>query len=120
MFCDIQALADIDAKVPVCMRIQACTLLRNGDCASGQSCMIVNDSGDTACVDTGPRREGASCEVDNCAQGLTCLGQVGSRECFRLCRVDGNDCDITQVCATNTLFTTPSVGVCQARTSRRN
>lgn len=112
-FCDVQPLVDVNHKAPVCMPLKRCTLLGTGECSATESCAVVTESGDTGCVTIGDGQVGASCDEDHCAAKLTCLGQVGSRKCFKLCNVSGNDCPSPQTCETSTVFKNPAYGICQ-------
>ncbi|MDB5212566.1 MAG: hypothetical protein JWO86_493 [Myxococcaceae bacterium] len=112
-FCDVQDLVDVNQKVPVCMPLKHCKLLGTGECNANESCAVVTESGDTGCVAVGEKQVGASCDVDHCAAGLTCLGTAGSRQCFKLCRVSSSECGTSQICATSTVFKDPNFGICQ-------
>jgi hypothetical protein len=112
-FCDVQPLVDVNQKAPVCMPLKRCKLLGTGECTTTESCAVVTESGDTGCVAIGDQQVGASCDEDHCAAELTCLGQPGSRKCFKLCRMSGSDCDVSQICATSTVFKDPTFGICQ-------
>lgn len=112
-FCDVQALSDVNQKAPVCMPLKRCKLLGTGECAANESCAIVTESGDTGCVAIGDRQVGASCDDDHCAAKLTCLGQPGSRKCYKLCKMTASDCESSQICATSTVFKDPTFGICQ-------
>jgi hypothetical protein len=111
-FCDVQDLVDAK-KAPVCMPLKHCELLGTGECNANESCAVVTESGDTGCVSVGEKQVGASCDVDHCAAGLTCLGTAGSRQCFKLCKVSSSECGSVQVCATSTVFKDPNFGICQ-------
>lgn len=112
-FCDVQKLQTGGAKVPVCMPIKTCKLFLQGECADTETCGIVAEDGTTGCVANGAARAGESCDQEHCNVGLTCLGQPGSRKCYQLCRTKGSpSCGPTQVCQTSTIFSDPTVGVC--------
>jgi len=112
-FCDVQSLVDVNQKAPVCMPLKRCKLLGSGECALNESCAVVTESGDTGCVTVGEQQVGAACDADHCAANLTCLGKAGARKCFKLCKVNSNDCGTAQVCATSTVFKDPNFGICQ-------
>lgn len=112
-FCDVQSLVDVNQKAPVCMPLKRCKLLGTGECAANESCAVVTESGDTGCVAIGDAQVGAACDADHCASSLTCLGKAGARKCFKLCRVNSNDCESSQICATSTVFKDPNFGICQ-------
>lgn len=112
-FCDVQPLVDVNQKAPVCMPLKRCTLLSTGECNANESCAVVTEMGDTGCVAIGDQQVGASCDEDHCAAKLTCLGQPGSRKCFKLCKVNTSDCGPAQVCTTSTVFKDPDFGICQ-------
>ena len=111
-FCDVQSLVDVHQKAPVCLPIKQCKLLGTGECASNESCAVVTESGDTGCVAVGVQQVGASCDDDHCAAQLTCLGQPGSRKCYKLCKVSSSDCGTSMVCETSTVFKDPTFGTC--------
>lgn len=113
-FCDVQKLHGGTTKAPVCMPIKTCKLFLAGECADNETCGVVTDDGTTGCVANGLALEGDKCDVDHCNVGLTCLGQTGSRKCFRLCRTTkaGPACGQTQICKTSTIFDDPAIGVC--------
>ena len=112
-FCDVQSLVDVNQKAPVCMPLKRCKLLGSGECAVNETCAVVTEGGDTGCVTVGEQQVGAACDADHCAADLTCLGKAGARKCFKLCKVNSNDCGATQICATSTVFKDPSFGICQ-------
>lgn len=123
-FCDVRKVvrseaAPIDSPLlaPVCMPIKTCTLLKEGECADGETCAIVNDKGSTGCVPTDgdiSAKEKQSCEKKHCAAGLTCLGTPGDRTCYKLCKTGGQDCATGQVCTTGSAFVDTSYGVCKS------
>lgn len=112
-FCDVQDLAEFTQKAPVCMPLKRCMLLGTGECSADESCAVVTESGDTGCVRIGAQQVGASCDEGHCAAKLTCLGQPGSRKCYKLCKVSSSECGSSQVCATSTVFKDPNFGICQ-------
>ena len=112
-FCDIQNLVDVNDPAPVCMPLKRCKLLGTGECALTETCAVVTENGDTGCIATGEQQVGASCDDAHCAAKLTCLGQPGSRKCYKLCKVGGSDCGTMQICATSTSFKDPNFGICQ-------
>jgi hypothetical protein len=112
-FCDVQNLVDYSEKVPVCMPLKRCKLLGTGECTQNETCAVVTESGDTGCVTIGPQQVGAACDDDHCAANLTCVGKPGTRKCYKLCKVNSNDCGAAQVCTTSTVFKDPNFGICQ-------
>lgn len=112
-FCDIQSLVDVNQKAPVCMPLKRCKLLGSGECTTNETCAVVTESGDTGCVALGEQQVGASCDDQHCAATLTCLGQPGSRKCYKLCKVGASECGSSQVCRTSTVFKDPAFGTCQ-------
>jgi hypothetical protein len=112
-FCDVQPLVDVNQKAPVCMPLKRCTLLGAGECTTNETCAVVTETGDSGCVTIGDKQVGASCDEDHCAAKLTCIGQPGSRKCFKLCQVNASDCGPALVCATSTIFKDPDFGICQ-------
>ncbi len=118
-FCDTQTTpsTNTDAPsllVPVCAPVRACKLL-GANCDADQTCAVVKQDGTTSCVQTGAAKAGDDCERAQCGADLTCLGQVGSRKCYRLCLVaDGRACDKGQTCrGTAPLFKDATIGVCE-------
>lgn len=113
-FCDVQKLVDTSEHAPVCMPLKPCTLLATDQCAVDETCAVVTPGGATGCVSVGKAKAGDACDQSHCAAGLTCIGQVGTRRCYQLCKV-GQDatCADGQVCKTSTVFSDPSFGVCQ-------
>lgn len=111
-FCDVGELFGAEAQAPVCTPVRRCTLLAPGECGAQETCSVVDESGTTSCVKIGPARAGESCESARCAAGLACLGAVGNRACFTLCRMGGT-CPSGTACRTSTLFPDASYGVCQ-------
>ena len=133
-FCDVQSMASGGLDVPVCMPVSSCTLLAPMDagaapgmCAANETCAVVKDDGTTSCVRVGVAQMGDGCEGDapqasadtggdpyHCAAGLTCLGAVGSRTCFKLCSVALPSCPTGTTCTSSAqLFTDATVGICQ-------
>ena len=112
-FCDVQSLADVPQKAPVCMPLKRCNrLLAVGECSATESCTVVTEAGDTGCVAIGDKQVGQSCDESHCAAKLTCLGQPGSRKCFKLCKVSASDCPNAQSCITSAAFKDMDFGVC--------
>lgn len=111
-FCDVGELFGADSHAPVCTPVRRCTLLAPGECGAQETCSVVDESGTTSCVKVGPARAGEACESTHCATGLACLGAVGNRTCFTLCRMGGT-CPSGTTCRTSTLFPDASYGVCQ-------
>jgi len=119
-FCDVQKVLDPNTdKAPVCMPLKKCTLLKPGGCIDNETCAVVTEKGDTGCVVTGTVLVGQSCDVDHCAIGLTCLGNPGDRRCYKLCRIDGNQCDAPEKCMTGAVFQDTSFGVCRELNNSR-
>lgn len=113
-FCDVQTLVDFpDHKAPVCMPLKSCTLLAKDDCGASETCAVVTEKGETGCVPVGPAKADEACDTNHCARNLTCLGSVGDRRCYELCRIDGNDCDPTKKCVTGSVFKDTAFGVCR-------
>ncbi len=117
-FCDIQPVADVGAvRVPVCEPVKSCKLLSSMGCADGETCAIVNDDdGTTSCVTVGTAQVGQACEITHCAADLTCLGQPGSRKCYKLCSKSNTayGCPTDEQCKGSApLFKDSTVGVCQ-------
>jgi hypothetical protein len=114
-FCDIQATAESNLKVPVCSPVSPCKLLTPNACPEGETCTVVTDDGVTSCVTIGPALVGQACDTSHCADGLTCLGRPGTRECYKLCRLGyPQDCDYGSKCTGSAqLFSDPSDGICQ-------
>jgi hypothetical protein len=94
-----------------------------GRCAQGnETCAVVlvglvSDSVPAAsCVQAGMAGVGASCEVDHCAPGLTCIGSWGNKICYTLCDTTdaSSECVGSQVCSGGLpLFPDPTTGVCK-------
>jgi hypothetical protein len=116
-FCDLQAIARPggNQNVPVCVPLKSCKLLADGQCAATETCAVVTDDGVTGCVHVGGAKAGDSCDRDDCAANLTCLGSVGDRRCYQLCHVEGADCASNELCTTAALFQDMSFGVCRSQ-----
>lgn len=119
-FCDIMKVHGTqNQRVPVCNAIQPCTLGGTNACPADQTCAIANDTGATTCVTVGPAQAGEACDTTHCAHGLTCLGQPGARQCYRLCSksADGSSamgCPAGERCqGAAPLFSDPDIGVCR-------
>ncbi|MDF2694227.1 MAG: hypothetical protein K0S65_2610 [Labilithrix sp.] len=115
-FCDIRTLVDPNLAqhmAPVCMPIKTCRLLREGECGDKETCAVVTEKGDTGCVPRGDAKAGESCDNVHCDENLTCLGSPGDRRCYKLCRVDGADCNPMMTCTTGSVFQDTTFGVCK-------
>lgn len=120
-FCDVQKVVRSVASptplvAPVCMPIKKCTLLKDGDCSSVETCAIVNDKGATGCVPIEKDQvEDHSCEKQHCAAGYTCLGSPGDRTCYKLCKTTGGgqECGEDYACTTSSAFLDTTFGVCK-------
>jgi hypothetical protein len=113
-FCDVGKVASLDPHmIPVCMPVKACKLLQAADCGDKETCAIVTDDGVTSCVPRGDAKVGDPCDETHCDANLTCLGNPGDRHCYKLCRVDGNDCGPMETCTTGSVFQDTSFGVCK-------
>jgi len=126
-FCDFQSpVEQQDVSVPVCMPVRECTLLKqpSTDCQVGETCAIVEadyngdgvvDEGVTSCEAIGPGQVGDGCETAHCGRDLVCLGQTGSRTCYRLCEKTGNanTCNADEKCKGSApIFKDPNIGYC--------
>jgi hypothetical protein len=101
-------------KVPVCIGVKSCELLVEGHCAMGETCAVVKPDGTTSCVAVGAAEVHQSCDREHCAAGLVCLGALGKRMCYQLCRTDKSECSPGFKCrAKEPLFPNPSVGICE-------
>lgn len=117
-FCDVQRLSGTSLSAPVCMPVKPCKLLAQGQCASAETCAIVNPEGDTGCVESGPASAGDACDTVHCAAGLGCIGQPGAKRCYQLCKVNApGSCPAGTSCQTTSLFKEPAFGVCKKLTS---
>lgn len=101
-FCDVaQEHASSGAKVPVCMVVQPCSPLTNGQCGTGSTCTIVEINGGSNFVATcdalGTAKLGESCETAHCAEGFACIGAIGQRQCQELCNSQ-NPCPSNSTC----------------------
>lgn len=113
--CDKLPITDSQLLVPVCIPVRACKLLAKSGCPEGETCAIVDQSdGRTSCVATGTAGIGESCELANCAAGLTCLGAPDERTCFKLCsKSRAGDCPADYKCkGAAPLFQDADQGVC--------
>jgi hypothetical protein len=124
-FCDKETVVGGLAAVPVCVTRSpspavdggvTCQLLEDSTCGGSFDCQVVNaDTGQVACVAAGTATAGQSCELTNCAKGLSCVaGYFPDRSCAQLCDLDNNDCPSGQYCAANAALssTNARVGVC--------
>jgi hypothetical protein len=113
-YCDIGKVARLDPYViPVCMPVKACKLLHEADCSDKETCAVVSEAGVTSCVPRGDAKVGAPCDATHCDANLNCLGSPGDRHCYKLCRLDGNDCAPMETCTTGSVFQDTSFGVCK-------
>ncbi len=120
-FCDATRMADRNARIPVCMPVKGCRLLAQEQCSESETCAVVRESdGTTGCVEIGSAQVGDPCDVEHCATGLTCLGQVGARTCYQLCSDTGASCPTGQECTlAPPAFSQMGIGVCVEVTSQR-
>jgi hypothetical protein len=129
-FCDVQSevasgVDEAGVVVPVCMPVTPCALPGEsadaGGCGvQGRGCavVLVGTATDLApaasCVDTGAAGVGESCDVEHCADGLTCIGSWGNGICYMLCDAAVPTCPAGQVCSGGLpLFPDPLTGVCK-------
>jgi len=115
-FCDIQPTSGSpNLNIPVCSPVEACRLLVEGSCPAGKTCGVVDNDGTTSCMNAGPARAGQECERSRCIEGHTCLGQPGTRQCFKLCHVNAaGECGAGERCKGSVqLFSDPSIGICE-------
>ncbi len=113
--CDKQTIAGEQTIVPVCAPIHPCQLLTAKACPDNETCAIADQrDGRTSCVTIGSASVGEACEYTNCGAGLACLGQEGSRSCFKLCvKSKMGECPTDTKCKGSApLFTDPEQGVC--------
>ncbi len=113
-FCDVQFTRDSSLKVPVCMPVKSCELLKAGACTPGETCAVVReDDGTTGCVEIGPALVGQSCDEVHCGEGLTCLGKAGARRCLKLCKDGVASCAPGERCLSSPpTFKDSGLGVC--------
>ena len=70
-FCDVQTLADVSQKAPVCMPLKRCNkLLGVSECGATETCTVVTEGGDTGCVVVGDKQVGDSCDDAHCGAKL--------------------------------------------------
>lgn len=89
-----------------------CDVVHQTGCASGQSCLLRDDSGSTFCADAGSQPVGAACDSEQCVPGAQCLAVEGSNT-----RVCTSFCDPSSTrfgCVCHGLSIASNVGVCEA------
>ncbi len=124
-YCHIQPTIGGAVAVPVCVPTAPhtaadggapCTLLDDSTCGAGLTCQVVNvSSGQLACVTAGTATAGQSCDVMNCAAGLSCLaGTFPYRTCAQLCDQEYDQCPAGQTCMSNPVLSSvdAQIGVC--------
>ena len=121
-YCDPARKANGESRIPACLPIRSCRLLGRDECPQDQTCAVVRETdGSTGCVEAGTAQVGAPCDVDHCAAGLTCLGQVGTRTCFQLCSDAGAPCPQGQACEWSPpTFREAGLGVCTESVGQRS
>jgi len=112
----ICALSSSDFLPGLCVLPSSCNVLEN-DCPTPFFCTIVNDLGDTACVNPGPAQPGEPCDLFRpCVAGQFCDNQgEGNRVCRHTCNlVNTISCPTGGIC-TDMHWDTglPDVGVCK-------
>ncbi len=113
-FCDITPQAGTLLPIPVCTPVRGCELLKDS-CGMGESCAVVGD-GVTSCTKIGTAQAGQSCDEEHCAENLSCLGNVGSRKCYKLCALAAPaSCGAGLTCKAFGLVKDPTVGICAAK-----
>lgn len=120
-FCDPAQRAEDGARIPACLPIKACRLLGKDECSKSETCAVVREiDGSTGCVEIGDAQVGQACDVEHCAAGLTCLGQVGARTCFQLCSDTGVACPVGQECTwAPPAFREAGLGICTEASTQR-
>lgn len=120
-FCDPTRRVDDASRVPACLPIKSCRLLGKDECGKNETCAVVREiDGSTGCVEIGNAVVGESCDVEHCAAGLTCLGQVGTRTCFQLCSDSGAACPTGQECTwAPPAFREAGLGICTGASTQR-
>ena len=105
-----------DLNVPVCLRVDNCTLLMPNACPNGKACVVVGSEGETTCLVPGSRKVGESCdETTLCSEGLLCAKV--SNECVKICRVAAGSSDCpTGTCQGGNRSLPDGFGVCVGQT----
>lgn len=117
MYCAIGAA--LGTKVPVCVPVTACQLLTMSACPSGETCSVVRTDGTTSCIPVGPQLVGEGCDRDNCAAGLSCIGNAGARKCYKLCReAAAEDCGAGERCVGGPPLFKEGFGLCAPAAGR--
>ena len=121
-YCDPARRTADESRVPACLPIHTCRLLGLDECAIDQTCAVVRESdGSTGCVEIGTAVVGEACDVEHCALGLTCLGQIGTRTCFQLCSASGSPCPTGQECTWSPpTFREAGLGICSDTTGKHS
>jgi alpha-tubulin suppressor-like RCC1 family protein len=89
-----------------------CDLLDPGSCPEGQSCLLVDDSGQTFCADDGPLTEGSACETEQCVAGAQCLRLDGDNPGPGTCRRFCDPVAAPPGCFCRSLAFSENIGVC--------
>lgn len=114
-FCDIQPLAlQSQQVVPVCQPVTPCNL-QTQDCGQGQTCAIVESSGNliTSCVAVGPGQVGDPCDAQHCGPNLQCIG-APMPTCHQLCDPKMPQCPQGTMCFHQwPVLDMQGVGVCK-------
>ncbi len=100
--------------VPVCAPRIACAFGSEDPCAPRSQCGFASDDGSPVCLPVGPAREGASCALEPCAEGLVCIGAANLERCAKTCDPSiATGCPTGQRCRAHpALFGTVAVGYC--------
>ena len=112
---NICALESSEFLPGLCVIAQACNPLEN-DCPSPSFCTIVNDHGDTACVNPGPAQPGEPCDLFRpCVAAQFCDNQgEGNRICRHLCNSINTECPTGGFCTEMSWDPVlPDIGVCR-------
>ena len=99
---------DVVSSTPV----SNCDVVQQTGCASGQSCLLRDESGATFCADAGSLPADGECDSEQCVPGAQCLAVNGSST--RVCSRFGNPSVSTLGCVCHPLSIAPNVGVCDA------
>lgn len=100
--------------VPVCAPRVGCAFRSDDTCPPGNHCGLASDDGSAVCLPLGSAREGASCALAPCAEGLVCIGAPNRERCAKTCDPSiATGCLAGQRCRAHpALFGTVAVGYC--------
>ena len=107
-----QGTLEVRASVVDSATLASCDVLNAQTCATGQTCLLVSDSGRTFCAEPGALAIGAACDSEQCVAGAQCLKLDPAQPTQGVCSKFCDPANPPFGCACRSLSFDPGIGIC--------